>query len=361
MKIKDALAGKKGKCPKCKTGFVVPQPESEDEEELVDEPVPDDAEEDDEEWEDEDDDDDLLDMPMELTSAPTVEPPPAEMPAAASRDRKSASETKKATRIAPKKKKKSDGFDPTDVLFEDEPAGGGGGATTAAASAPGRSRPVGGRVIDDEELDGPAVGSESGSMASMFKDFTPAGGRKKEAPAEKSTNVAADLLARKAEEKRNQNNNPYDTTVEEDDEDSTVSQIIQLAKDNMLYVGLGIIGIVGLFMVSNAMMGGSDRDIPDLIRVYGSVKRRGEPVPMAQLIFEPQMQRVTTEVNTAGGATAFTDDAGEYDVEYSKGYYGLPAGKYKIQIMENGRKVAEHEFVLKDSDDSNLPFELSSN
>ena len=141
MKIKDELAGKSGKCPKCKAAFVVPSADIPEDETLAEDAA---AEE---EWDEEEDEDEFLDMPLEVTAAP-VEPPP-EMPTPA-RDRKGASETKKATRIKPKKKAaaKSDGFDPTDVLFEDEDS-----AAPAAAGA--AVAPSLGSASDLDEDDAP--------------------------------------------------------------------------------------------------------------------------------------------------------------------------------------------------------------
>ena len=63
MKIKDDLAGKKGKCPQCKSSFIVPSPEEPVEE--ADELPLDDPQPEEEDWDDEDDDD-LLDMPLEV-------------------------------------------------------------------------------------------------------------------------------------------------------------------------------------------------------------------------------------------------------------------------------------------------------
>ena len=194
MKIKDDLAGQKGKCPKCKASFVIPAPE---EEPPVDEvPVPDEPED-----EFEDDDDDDLDMPMEVTAAPVQaprdEPSPA-MQSAPPRNRKSASETKKATRMSSRPKKpakKSGGFDPADFLMDenDAPAAQNDGIYNQQALRAPRPRPVG-RVggLDEEDIPEQGPAKPNSSMAEMFRDFVPAGEKKQIGTGIASTSLAAD-------------------------------------------------------------------------------------------------------------------------------------------------------------------------
>lgn len=333
MKIKDELAGKSGKCPKCKAAFVVPPADIPEDEPLAEDEA---AEE---EWDEEEDEDEFLDMPLEVTAAPVEAPP--EMPPA-SRDRKGASETKKATRIKPKKKSAatSDGFDPTDVLFEDE--------ASAASAAP--ATPALGSTPNLAEDDAPAASS----MAAMFKDFTPAGGRRKETPTANSTNVAAELLARKQEEKQKKNNqaaSPYETASASDDAEGSelVEQLTDFVKEFGLYVALGIAAIIGVYFGMSYMIGGSS-DVPDLTAVYGTVTRTEGSTAMLQITFTPinDTLRLDAETIDQGGGSAYTNNEGEYEAVYNGGHKGLPPGKYEVGVFDNGRKLLTKEVEIKD-------------
>ncbi len=343
MKIKDELAGKNGKCPQCKTAFVVPSPEvAADESLLGDEPL-------DEGWDDEgDDEDEFLDMPLEVTAAPAE--PVVEMPPPVVRDRKDASETKKATRIKPRKKKpakSSDGFDPTDVLFEDD----------EPTTRPGSPATVG-PSLDDGDLDDDS--QTASSMAAMFRDFTPAGGRKRETPTTNSTNVAAELLARKQEEKQNKKSatDTYDAASADDEGSELVEQLTDFVKQYGLYVGIGLAVIVGLYFGMNAMLGGG-RDMPDLTAVYGTVTRSAGNASL-QITFTPaapEGQRVDPDAIDQSDGTAFTNNEGEYEIMYARGYPGLPPGRYRVSIVDNGRQVYSDFVEIKDGQ-SALNFSL---
>ncbi len=322
MKIKDDLAGTEGKCPKCKTAFVVPGSES---------PVGDTATERVAESAGEVDNeaDEYPDMPLELTPIPQVQlAPAAEAPPARSRDRKRASETRKATRISsarvkPRKSSGGDGeFDPTDVLFEEDAD-----ESAAPMTAPVAERPTGRVLAQDAEADDLDEGANSdGSMAAMFKDFVPAGAHKtRQASAVASTSAAAEALARRAEEKKQSS---ADGPADPDDEDSEILANLQdLIREYGTYIA-GFLGIVvALYFGMDAMLGNEAADLPPLERVYGTLTRAGEPFGGAQLNFQPADETVDS-----AGALAITDEGGEYDVVYVAGHYGLPAGTYTVNV-----------------------------
>ena len=332
MKIKDELAGKKGKCPKCKSTFVIPELE----EEVVEEDE--EIEEEEEEWDDEeeDDDDDLLDMPLELTSAPVTAPPTAASRSeAAPRDRKAASQSRKAVQISSKKKSADDGgFDPTDVLFGDDD----GDSSDSSGS-------LGGRVAAglDAGDDGEDTGDgRSSTMSEMFKDFVPAGGHKKDAPSVDSTSVAAQALARKAEEKRNKSNAP--PPVEEEEGTDYVGAL----KDVWDQYKLIVIGF-SVVMLGALYMGGwfSSGDVPDLYDVEGIVTRQGAPVGGATLTFTPQVDPNAKLSNNSGGM-AMTGADGSYTAQYSADNDGIPPGKYVVDVTENGRMVGQWKVEIKE-------------
>lgn len=335
MKIKDDLAGQKGKCPKCKASFVIPAPEEETPVEEV--PVPDEPED-----EFEDDDDDDLDMPMEVTAAPVQaprdEPPPA-MQSAPPRDRKSASETKKATRMSSRPKKpakKSGGFDPAEFLMEEDDA--------PAAPAPPAARAAGARPVgrvgglDEEEVEqGPA--KPKSSMSEMFRDFVPAGEKKQIGTGIASTSLAADALARREEQKQKKNSapdyNPYSQAQEQDEEGTDYAQIAKdLWAQYGLYVGGFLIAFIGIYFVAfSSLASGSDH--PPLYSVYGTVTKNGAPVVNADIKFAPADARApgSDPIMNSGGHE-ITDAEGEYEVRYNADEWGLPAGKYTVTVTK---------------------------
>lgn len=353
MKIKDDLAGKKGKCPQCKVSFLIPELDAA-EEELEDPEPPENESE-------EEDDDDLLDMPMELTTAPVTTPKPAEPTpapravAARSRSRKEASETKKPTRISGRPKRsggKSDGgeFDPTDVLFDDDD-------DHAPPSKPTATERPRGRVLGLDEEDDDSAPATPASMSEMFKDFTPAGrGSKRKVAEVASTSAAADALARQAEEKRSKASDP-DPIPEEEGFD-----YVQAAKDLFsqygLYIGGAAILIFGLYFGMDAMLGSSSVDHPPLHYVEGIVTRSGTPVPGAEIFFTPVADdRDALQINNAG-AVVMTNSEGEYEVEYLPGKWGLPAGKYHIRVAKDGATVGVKDIEVVAGQTNVLPFQF---
>ena len=341
MKIKEDLAGKKGKCPQCKNRFIIPQPglpedEVVEEEEFEDEPE-----------DEEEDDDDLLDMPMELTASPVTAPEPE---VSRPRERKAASETKKPTRIrtaaqkaqAPKKKKLDDGeFDPTDVLFGDDDG-------PEEAAKPERPR---GRVLGlDEEDDAPVPRGSRASMQDMFKDFTPAGGGAKKRTAEiDSTSAAAQALARQAEEKRAKASEPEPIQDVEEGPDY-VGAVKDLLSQYGLIVGVGALLILGLGYGMNSMLS-QKSDIPPLNEVYGTLTKGGDPIDGADIFFTPEASEI--KVNNSG-ASVITKPDGTYEVEYLPGSWGLPAGKYRVEVKSNGGMIGVKKVTIQADMDNQL-------
>ncbi|MFK7819128.1 MAG: hypothetical protein AB8G99_10445 [Planctomycetaceae bacterium] len=347
MKIKDDLAGRNGKCPKCKHSFIIPPPESE----VPADDVPDSDAEPGEAEDDFDDDDDLPDMPLEVTPAPTMAPsePPPPAPKPASRGRKEASETKKATRMSSrpkpgKKKAKSGEFDPADFLMGDDD----GPSTSSSSSRPAPAameppRPPRGRVggLDDDNDSGPAPAKSS--MSDMFRDFVPAGGVKRESSGVASTSAAADALARRAEEKRGQSNNAVGFDIP-DQQAEEGTDYVQIAKDIWgqfgLYIGGFLVVLIGVYLLTSSMFS-SGSDIPDLYTVRGYVSKDGVPVAGAELFFNPADTSREAMAGNNNGGHAVTDAEGYYEFQYLKGEWGLPAGRYTVQVLKGGIPFAK--------------------
>lgn len=319
MKIKDELAGTKGKCPKCRTAFQVP---GDVPEEIDSEP---DVETEDVEAEDVEGDDEMLDIPVETTPVvdlpPEVTPPPENVPTRPASRRVEASK-KKATRIS----SDSVSSDPTDVLFEsDTDAGVGVGAGVEGADAAG-----------------------SASMAELFRDFTPAGGgksnKKKNAGSGVSTaGSAAALLARSAEEKKTKSSE-FDTFDGEDEGQDWKENLKDLWQQFGLYISGFLVVVVGLYFVMMSLTStGGGEDI-ELLDVTGKIiTDGGAPVENARVQFLPN------DINVKGsGASGTTNAQGEFELMYDADTEGAPVGKYKVIILSaDGRTLGTSEQTIR--------------
>lgn len=76
---------------------------------------------------------------------------------------------------------------------------------------------------------------------------------------------------------------------------------------------------------------------PQLLEVNGAVMMKNDPIPHADIYFMPID-------NTEGvGGLARSDDTGKFQVMYSRGGSGLPAGTYRVavsrRVMPDGSPV----------------------
>lgn len=76
---------------------------------------------------------------------------------------------------------------------------------------------------------------------------------------------------------------------------------------------------------------------PELLEVNGAVMLKNDPIPHADIYFMPIE-------NTEGvGGLARSDESGKFQVTYSRGGVGLPAGTYRVavsrRVMPDGSPV----------------------
>jgi phage FluMu protein Com len=278
LKIKDDKAGTKAKCPKCKTEFVVPAPETDPE-------------------------DESLELPPEPVDAPAASEEPVR---------------KKTSRkpVAPKAQVDDEDFDPLAIL-----SGPGSGAS-------GRS---------DE---GPAASDRKVSVADMMRDFDstrrPAAEHKSSPEIARNTSgnggaetagSAADLLSRAYQQKRASASAPAPMSAKE----------VKKAEERALLVGfLSKRAIPGVLLVAALVYGymwwmTSENYIgPPLFTVTGQVLRGTAGVADVDVTFEPV---VSAPDDARGIAYATTDDKGAFELKYQDGWSGAPAGQYRVGLM----------------------------
>lgn len=282
LKIKDALAGTDGRCPKCKSEFVVPEPEE----------------------------------------------------AAAS----GAAATDGADDDAQ--------FDPVAFLMDDggKPRKGAASPPAAAAAEPGAAaKPVVRKRAPaepdaDDEPSKPVVRRRA-SVDTEFDDAEPPpppprksrSGKTDAASAAQTADAmlrinassnAKDLLTKTMEESR--------VRAAQMPEDRTEPGIDWKAEFKDLLFRFGpaaggaVVLIVLTYWFANYMAGGGIT-LPDLGRVRGVVTKGGDPLAGAQVMFEPMDVKAST-------ATAITEEDGSYDLIYTEGVRGAVIGKNRVWV-----------------------------
>ncbi|MBL8817992.1 MAG: hypothetical protein JNL58_18345 [Planctomyces sp.] len=274
LKIKDEKAGTEGKCPKCKSVFTIPMPESEVSE---DEPPI--------SLDDEDPEPDLglddVDVPIDLT--PEV---------------------------------RSDDFDPMDVLAST-------GSSRGGSRTPSGAMPT-----------APASAEKKPSVAELMKDFEAGKKNKKAAEPPKSaapspaqtTGTAADALSRAYQQKRDPANTHKSPKNEREEEEK------QLRNEWMKRAGLALLGAMILIYALFTWLGREVYTGPPLYDVYGKVTRRGQPVPGLTVLLVPVPNG--TDVEERATSRGITDLDGNFTMMYTGSFAGAPLGSHKLQIND---------------------------
>lgn len=285
LKIKDEKAGTKGKCPKCKAEFLVPQPEVEESAEVaassadapVDEPV------------------DSVDMPIELTP---------EVP-------------------------ESDSFDPLSVL---------GASTGFAGSRSSRvetteRKPSMAEMMRD--FDAAKKGKEKKAASETVRPSAVA------ASALETAGTAADALSRAYQQKRDSASAPSKSAkdIKAQEERALLTEFItRRALPGLLVAGGLIYGYLS-WMSHEPWTG------PELFEVTGQVSTGGAPAVGIEVIFEP-ISSGPEDNRTA--SRAYTDPGGNFRLMYDVSHFGCPAGEYNIGFAGvTGQPLSRAEGALK--------------
>ena len=296
LKIKDEKAGTKGKCPKCKAEFFVPQPDVEKTGEVAatpaDEPIDEPA--------------DSVDMPIELTP---------EVP-------------------------ESDGFDPLSVL---------GTSTGSIGSRSSRSesterKPSMAEMMKD--FDAAKKGRDKKAASETVRTSVMA------ASALETAGPAADALSRAYQQKRDSASAPSKSAkdVKAQQERALLTEFIT----RQALPGLLVVGV--LVYAYFTWMNHEPWTGPELFDVTGQVSAGGAPAVGVQVFFEP-ISSGPEDNRSAVWAT--TDPGGNFRLMYDASHFGCPAGEYNIGFAGvTGKPLNRAEGALKLTVKPNEPNEF---
>lgn len=289
LKIKDDLAGKPGKCPKCKTAFTVPTPDDAAEGSAEAEPAPnsDDAEPmlATSNPESAKDDFDLDAFLLEDEDAQRKVPKPK---SSKPRREDDESEEPEGDPVSPPKKaRKSDEDDGFSISR---------GPDVTSKSPKSRSRPD-----DDEADEAPApVRRPPGTN-----------------PNAQASNIASDLLSKSAKKGKKTSLAEIGAEKKEEEQFDWEGFRREVVKKALPIVVVGIVLVWGLFkLVSGAM--GSKTFVPPLGQVTGTLTVNAKPLVGAEIWFYPENPKIKSgdkeyKVTASQGRT---DAKGHYELTY---------------------------------------------
>jgi DNA-directed RNA polymerase subunit M/transcription elongation factor TFIIS len=332
MKIKDEKAGTTGHCPKCKTEFIVPQPDQED-------AVPENGSE-------------------KVSASAKVKTAVAERPVEQTEE----SLEDEYQRI---------------LMGEDSPIPGSskGGSSKGGSSKGGRSTGGGSKgedsntILTSDALDETAeVGSaqSSGSVA-MVTTPSPSKSRPKT-----TAEMAEEMLNHTAEPSAQKKKGRAFGEGTADKGDRRKQASVEARNYYLTRVGLGSVGVVvaclGLYYMMSSMMGG--QKYPPLGQVSGTITLDGNPLPAANVTFQPLQEGTKPNADTAG-SIGISDKDGHFSLYYVADVPGAAVGKHLVQIRAQNdagveivpgkyNQMTELTFEVKSGSNPAADFPLSS-
>jgi hypothetical protein len=291
LKIKDELAGTNGKCPKCKTKFVVPEPKADAGDVAASDSPAHDASE----------------------SEVDAEAPPA-----------------KAESAPVQAAANDDDFDPMAVLMDDSSPG---AKASAGLSAP----PPGPAAVAKPAVD---------RMGRRFIAPPPPSAAAPAGESASSLNASAnarDLLTKTMEDSRVKAAAMPEAAARRPKIDFRAS-LGPLLRGAPYIVGI-IVAAAGLYWLSNKWMGDS-LPLPELASVTGTLQVGGQPVSRIVVHLTPvnanQGKSASGKTIRLSDATGITDDDGYFQASYL-GHNGAPLGKVRVWLepldLQNYSKV----------------------
>jgi uncharacterized Zn finger protein (UPF0148 family) len=293
LKIKDELAGTDGKCPKCKTKFVVPAAEQEPESAQVSsEPASTEAE-----------------VPSKQKAEGKTPPRKEKKGVASARNEAAAASATD-----------DEDFDPMAILMEEDPSGGkpSAGLASPPPETPKKNVDTRGRrrIMPAEETDVPDDASSAAAAAGAAMNA--------------SAN-ARDLLSKTAGESRQRAASMPGEERGPRFDFSTLKY--QLVRGAPIAVG-AVVAAILLYWGAWYMMA-DHIDLPKLSRVSGTIMVDEKPLANVKVNLTP----VNPKGESTKGkelrlrtATGITDENGYYEVEYMSGIRGAPVGKVRIWL-----------------------------
>lgn len=285
LKIKDELAGTDGKCPKCKTKFVVP---------AVDEPV---------------------------SEGKTEKSSPKETRSGKKKPSNEKAASKKKSKSPAKKSGGEDDFDPAAFLMEDGPGPKASAGLRESQGGSGKSTPA--------RSSSGGGGSKARAASMSSASASPAA-----EPSDPQGNTTAsanarDLLSKSADESRVR---AASMPVEEKKpllnfDFSGFSQELKRFAPHIIGTVAGV-GLLFWFMNK-----GPNLDLPNLGNVSGTVTVDGKPLVGIAVKFSPNedvRENPDEGPKKIRPATGVTDENGYYTMYYLDGVKGAPVGKGKL-------------------------------
>lgn len=311
LKIKDDLAGKPGKCPKCKTAFTVPAPDgaADSSGDIAAAQDSDDAE------------------PMLATTKSGSANNDFDLDAFLLDDDEAQPKTKRTRPSkSPREDKKSDDAESGSVgqsKKANKVEEGEGFSISRGPDAPGkRPKPQSLPGQEDDEVD------ESPTPSRRPPGTNP------NAPA---SNIASDLLSKSAKKGKKTSWTEIGTEKKEEDQFDWEGLRREVLKKALPLVLVGIVLVWGLFKLVNSAMG-SKPFVPPLGQVTGTLTFNAQPVVAAEIWFFPENPKIKSgdkeyKVTASQGRT---DAAGHYELTYVGDLKGAVIGTCRVQIIAPG-------------------------
>ncbi len=326
LKIKDDLAGKPGKCPKCKTPFTVPSAESEAEVEVPSEAsLSDDSDSSEQEPTSNSGGGDFDVDAFLLSDDPGSSPSKSKKSSAKSPkvadDDESASLSDDSDARKPsqgKSSSKSSGSTDDSDTFK---------IRRKETSATGKSKPS--LPPDLDETSDNASDGDAPVAASRRPPGTSASAN--------AANFASDLLSKSGKKGKRANWSEAEAQAKADRDPSFDWRgLSQYLGTRILPIVLG--GIVGVWLLYS-LVNSSMRErsfVPDLGTVKGSVKFNGKPLVGVEVWFHPIREEDSKQEKkrrSVSSSTGITDMDGNYELTYSANHKGAVVGDCRIEVV----------------------------
>ena len=323
LKIKDDLAGKPGKCPKCKIAFTVPELQESDADSAD------------------------SDSAQITSTGATTATDDFDVDDFLSNDTNPDSKTKSKSKTAAKKSLSD--ID-EDELLSDEPP----------VKTKGKRQSASPTVDDDDETEDEVfqIRRQETKGATAKHTLTPEDDREEKASSVQSrrppgtsaagtaSNMASDLLAKTGKKgKKSAWREAADEGQQESEYDYTELKNYLFKKVAPLAMG-GIAGCWLLYVMMSSAMGGKTQ-LPNLGQVTGTVTLNGKPVESVTVLFHPiQTDKVKSDkLKRASSSGGTTDAAGHYELKYLGDVKGAAVGECHVAIEAPSRSDIPAKFL----------------
>ncbi|MBC7817944.1 MAG: hypothetical protein IAG10_13720 [Planctomycetaceae bacterium] len=320
LKIKNDLAGKPGKCPKCKTAFTVPAPDGEADSsgEIAATGTSDDAE------------------PMLATTKSGSANEDFDLDAFLLDDDGAKPKTVKTGSSKPRQEdERSDetdsGADGQAKKAKKDQEGEGFSIRRGPDAPDKRPKHTSVPGQGDEEVDEPSIPSRRPP------------GTNPNAPA---SNIASDLLSKSAKKGKKASWNEVGPEKREEDQYDWEGMRREVLKKFLPIVIGGVVLCWGLFKLVNSSMG-SRTFVPPLGQVTGTLTINAKPLVGAEVWFHPENKTIEKDgkKHQVTSSMGITDATGRYELTYIGDSKGAVVGTCRVQITAAGRQDVASQYL----------------